>query len=62
MVQSEHPRTAYRPGDPRFAWIEEGMEVIPHPPARRAWLLPFALGWLSATLGAIAAFALVHFS
>lgn len=35
---------------------------MPDPTTPRAWIIPFALGWLSATLGAIAFFALVQFS
>lgn len=35
---------------------------MPDPTTPRAWLVPFVLGWLSATIGAIAAFALVFYS
>jgi hypothetical protein len=38
--------------------------LIPTPdkPNPRAWMLPFALGWVSAIIGAIAAIAVVLFT
>jgi hypothetical protein len=35
---------------------------IPDKPKPRTWMIPFALGWLSSTIGAIAAIAVVLFS